>query len=519
MDLADYRERAEAYTVESGREHRRYFAGLKPALELEPIQRRYAELFEPEAVATLRELAGAAQPGSQRRRVRALLGLAVEGHLATATQPLRAELAQREARARLAGAGAGDERGGGGALGYSQAAGAQAAEPDAGRRAALEQQRLLIVAQQLEPLSRELVELEHGRAKALGWSSYREMCAAISGIDYAALQAQAQRLLAATGDALAATLGPAMRWSAGVDGARHSDLPRFFRCAVADRWYPPGARFEALASTLRALGIDIRRQGNVHVDAAARAGKSPRAFCVPLRVPGEIHLVVPRLGGRDDYVALLHEAGHAEHYAWTDPELPFESRRLGDSSVIEGYAFLFDQLADEPDWLSRHTGASEISPMLGQHARASRLLYVRRYCAKLAFELELRAGAGLGSTPREYAQRLSAATTLAWPEATWLTDLDPLLYAAGYLRAWALAAQLRAMLTSRFGAAWYEHAEAGELLRALWRHGQALGAEELAGAVCDGATLDFEPLTRELCGGTAPAAGAGLSRSAASRSR
>ena len=71
----------------------------------------------------------------------------------------------------------------------------------------------------------------------------------------------------------------------------------------------------ALEATLRDLGIDLAAQANVHLDLEQRPAKSPRAFCAPIEVPGRVMLVIAPIGGRDDWEALFHEAGHAEHYA------------------------------------------------------------------------------------------------------------------------------------------------------------------------------------------------------------
>ena len=98
---------------------------------------------------------------------------------------------------------------------------------------------------------------------------------------------------------------------------------RLFRGVKWDAMFPPDRMVPALESTLADLGIDLRGQSNVHVDIEPRPSKDPRAFCAPVLVPSEVHLVIPRVGGRDDYDALMHEAGHAEHYAHVDPSLPW----------------------------------------------------------------------------------------------------------------------------------------------------------------------------------------------------
>src|SRR5262249_59744026 len=111
------------------------------------------------------------------------------------------------------------------------------------------------------------------------------------------------------------------------------------------------------------------------------------AFCAPVRVPDEVYLVLPPVGGVDDYVVLFHEAGHTEHYACVDPALRFEFRCLGDNSVTEAFAFLFDHLIEDPGWLEAHLGIADSTERL-VHARAQRLVYLRPYCGKLGYELE-----------------------------------------------------------------------------------------------------------------------------------
>ena len=103
-----------------------------------------------------------------------------------------------------------------------------------------------------------------------------------------------------------------------LDEARRSDLPRLFRAAHLDDGFPSEGLVGSFRRTLAGLGIDLDSQENVLLDTESRPSKSPRAFCATPRVPEEIHLVVPPIGGREDYSALFHEGGHAEHYGCTD---------------------------------------------------------------------------------------------------------------------------------------------------------------------------------------------------------
>src|SRR6266853_902120 len=142
MDLAEYRGRSEAFTIELGRERHRHFAGLKATLELDPTYARFADLFDAAAVHELRGLAERADAGDRRRRARALLAFGVEGHLGAATRSLDTELARREAAAVL-------ELDDGRALGYRESLLQQAGAADAGERARIEAARLRVVTEQL----------------------------------------------------------------------------------------------------------------------------------------------------------------------------------------------------------------------------------------------------------------------------------------------------------------------------------------------------------------------------------
>jgi hypothetical protein len=274
-----------------------------------------------------------------------------------------------------------------------------------------------------------------------------------------------------------------------------SDLPRFFRAAVEDGLFPADRLIASLLETLRGLGIG--EQANVVLDVEARPSKSPRAFCAPVRVPQEVYLVIAPVGGRDDFSALFHEAGHTEHYAHVDPELPFEFRYLGDNSITEAFAFLLEHLVEDPLWLERRLGVPDPADAIS-YARANRLVYLRRYAAKLAYEMELHGpGDSLDQFAERYGTLLGGALQIEWANQTFLADVDPGFYCACYLRAWALETHLRAYLRQEYGPAWFESAEAGAVLRSIWSEGQRLTPDELLERL-NGERLEFGVLARDL---------------------
>ena len=472
VDSDGYRADAEAFVSALDREYYLHFAGLKDEFEIEAIYARHAALFSRESVDSLR--------GSGSRE---LLRFAAEGYVEQAVKDLSAELARLEAALEVTVDGETHP--------FRQAAVVQANERDPERRRALEAARMQLVEERLNPLLRETLDRSRELVRDLGWPSVRAMTEELSGVDLAALARQTEAFLEQTEPGYEDVVEPRLRAEIGLgfDELERADLAAFFRAPSLDGLFPAERLLPTFEETLAGLGLDSGAPGEVIVDAEPRPKKSPRAFCAPVRVPDEVYLVITRMGGREDYETLLHEAGHAQHYSHVDRSLPFEHRYLGDNSVTEGFAFLLQHLAEDPAWLERRLGIADPGPVVEQ-ARASKLVFLRRYCAKLSYELELQGDGAIDGLDAVYARRLSEAVHVDWPRASWLSDVDAFFYVAAYLRAWALETHVRAELHERFGELWFEQPAAGALLRELWSAGQREPADELL-ARLTGAELDF----------------------------
>lgn len=485
LDLAAYRRDAETFVGEIDRQYYLHLAGHQPRLEIEPIYERHAALFEAQAVAAIREEAGMAAGGTEEaRRLRFLLAFALDGCVGRETRAEAEEAAALEATLEVAVAG---DR-----IGYRQVPVEQANEPDGSRRAELEAARDEVLSTRLNPLYVSALERSHELCRSLGWAGYAAAYADVRGFDLRELERQAVAFIDATEPLYANLMDPRLA-AAGLPPLgelRRSDIPRFLRAPEFDELFPAAELVPSLEATLDGLGFDLRAQPNVHLDTEPRPTKSPRAFCSPVRVPDEIYLVIAPVGGRDDFGALFHEAGHTEHYANTRATLPFEFRHLGDNSVTESFAFLLDHLTANPLWLSDRLGVTDTTAAVAD-ALASKLLFLRRYGAKLSYELELHAPEpDLARMPARYAEVQQAATRIPWPQAAWVSDVDEGFYVACYLRAWALETHWRRALRERFGERWFASADAGRWLLGLWEHGQHLDGDELLAQEL-GETLDF----------------------------
>ncbi len=369
-------------------------------------------------------------------------------------------------------------------------------EPDRERRQRLYAARRTVTAEHLNPLYEESETLRRELARAPG---RRIGARAVRPVRVRAAEgcsAATNAFLDSTDELYRDHVDRQLRRRLGValGDAGPPDLARLWRAPEFDAAFAPERALPALRATLAGLGVDLGAQPNVELDIEARPGKVPRAFCAPVRVPGRVILVLLPQGGQDDYRALFHEAGHTEHFAHIPAGLPAEERVLGDNAVTEGFAFLFEHLLHDPHWLRAHLGAEQ--PEYTAFSALYKLFLVRRYAAKLAYEIELHSGAPLDGLPARYTELLSRAAGVPYPATDYLVDVDEGFYCTCYLRAWALEAQLRDHLRRRFGGEWFGRKEAGALLRELWSLGQSLRAEALLREVAGG-VLDFDVLPAE----------------------
>jgi len=481
VDRAAYSDEAEAFLASLMVEYYEHSAGLKESLEISPIYHKHRRLFRADAV---RALLG----DRASREGLYLAQFAASNAIEDSLRGMTERIATGESQATVSWDG--------GEVPYRQAGILVANEPDPARRRDLEARTAHVTAQ-LNPTRRDRLARSHQLAVSLGFRDYVAMCDELWGLGLAWLGAAMDRLLAQTRDAYRELLSRRLA-AAGVSPAEATtaDLAYVRRGLEFDALFPKDRLLPALRQTLAGLGIELEAQANVSLDVDERPLKSPRAFCAPVRVPGDVRLVIRPRGGHTDFETLLHEAGHLEHFANTRAEAPFAYRCLGDNSVTEGYAFLLGNLVAAPAWLRDVLEARDLRGYL-ELSRLGSLYYLRRYAAKLAYELDLHRAADPGALADRYAAMLGGALDLRVRPENWLQDVDDFLYCACYLRAWIFEVQLRQRLVSAHGERWFSSREAGAVLRDLWALGQEYTADELARRLgYDG--LDVDPLIADL---------------------
>jgi hypothetical protein len=359
------------------------------------------------------------------------------------------------------------------------------------------------VSAELAPLRRDRFQREREYVESVGIAAdYVATFEALSGIDLAALGAECEAFLRETQPMWDEVFPEFVRRGLGIQPAEatRADALALLRARHFDAYFPATTMEERIRGQVREMGIDPLARGRIVFDTGEREGKRSRAFCAPVRIPDEVYLVLRPHGGQADWTTFLHELGHALHFAWTGPDREFEFRWLGDNSVTEGYAMLFDHLTQDARWLARYTALEKREmPRFLRASGFEELHFIRRYCGKLLYERELYGGRVPSSAlPDAYVEHLGAATSFRYESADAFVDVDARFYAARYLRAWQLQAALGEALLERFDEDWWRNPRAGPwILQALFSEGQREMADELAQRV-SGRALTFAPLVRSV---------------------
>jgi hypothetical protein len=497
LTIERLRTQGERFMEELSREYYESLAGLKSEAHLRPIYERHAAINGPEALELVVDMLRSAPAGSEDERAsRLLTEWLAESQSARALAPLDERQIAWEGQAVV-------QLADGRQLPFQRASIEMANTVDRRERLAIESARNVLVERELAPLRRERLDRERELTEKLGLAAnYIATFEKLSGVSVASLRAECETFLRDTEPIWREVYPDFVRKGLGIEPreATRSDALALFRAREFDAHFPGNVLEATVRRQVSEMGIDPLADGRVRLDTEEREGKRSRAFCSPVRVPAEVYLVLRPQGGQGDWTTFLHELGHALHFAYMRPDLPMEYRWLGDNSITEAYAMLFDHRMQDGAWLARYSelGQSRISGFL-RKAGFEELHFLRRYCAKLMYETELYGGEqSWDALPDRYVEQLTSATTFRYARADAFVDVDPRFYAARYLRAWQLQALLNETLTEQFDEDWWRNPRAGPwIVHSLFGEGQRELAQEQAFRV-SGRELSFAPLVRSI---------------------
>ncbi len=497
MSVERLRRDGEAFMQELSLEFYESLSGLKGEAQIQRVYAKYRAIFSEDALDAAREMfAGSAEGSDERRSARILLDWQVESRSGQQLASLdeREIEWEGEALVRLP-----DGR----EIPFQRVAIDIANSQDREERAMIEKARVTVVERDLAPLKRERIQRERDITESVGIApGYNATWELLSGISLGALREECAAFLRDTQSMWDDVAGEVVKRVLGmtVREASRADALALFRAREFDAFFPARDMESTIRGQVAEMGIESSANGRIRFDTGEREGKRSRAFCSPVKVPDEVYLVLRPHGGQTDWNTFLHEYGHALHFAYMRPDLPMEFRFMGDNSVTEGYAMLFDHLMQDSGWLQRYTGLDKKTvPAFLRSAGFEELHYLRRYCAKFIYETQLYGGEqSFDALPDIYVELLTKATSFQYSTADAFVDVDPRFYSARYLRAWQFQALYTESLVERYDADWWRNPRCGPwMVDALFGEAQRELAHEQAMRVT-GRTLGFAPLIRSV---------------------
>lgn len=418
MQVEGYRQRLEQFDESLNRGLYYYYSGIKDRLETSGIYSEYSDLFTFERIREIEAEIERAKKSSEslEKSLARLRWFAVEHHLNSRVSSLSQEISALEARRTFEW----DRK----EIAFVQIPLFLNQESSAVRRGQLNAMRISTM-NEVESLKRERLAVLRAASVELGFRSYLDVCQSCTGISYADPAAQLDKLMAATADIYLERLNSSLQVTIGLSAneARHCDAWYWRWKNQAWHFFTQERLIAAVEETFSRLDLRPERSGSISMDLEKRPLKSPRPFCVAIRVPTEIKIVLLPRGGYNDYAALLHESGHAHHLAWMDPSLPAEHRIWGDRGLSETYAYLFEYLLTDREWL-RETFHLTPPDGLFRFQVLYRAFLVRRYAGKLRSAITLYQEAVPCNAPETYAEFSRQCTGLRHDPELYLEDPD-----------------------------------------------------------------------------------------------
>lgn len=464
------------FTQELTKEYYQFASGLKPDLSLNSVYSKYSFLFLEETLAGIRsELNNKNINEDKGKKLKYLLEALYAGTFGNRVKDLREKISVLESTGMIEPVE--EEK-----IKYINSENHLYNNNSRDKREKIRKARCRFIDENLNVCLIEEFEIEQEFIHGLGYSDKIQMFNELSGIDLYKLNLQLKDFLNKTDTVYSELLTKFAKDKLGISNGKLSrhDIYYMMRGYEFDYVFPAEKIIKTAVTLTDGMGIDLYAEGRISFDIAPGEKKSPRAFCAPVSIPREIYLVLNPHGGVSDYSAFLHEMGHALHFAHVSLELETEYKFFGDNSVSEGFALVFDHLLFDKIWLNSFISTdSKILSEYLDYCVLKELLMIRRFAAKLEYEIKLNVGKDISGKREQYCDIFEKITKINYDEEEFLTDVDPYFYCARYLRAWMFQAELSKYLRGNFGKDWFLKKKSGDFLRDIWSFGQKYSADEL----------------------------------------
>ncbi len=359
-----------------------------------------------------------------------------------------------------------------------------------------EQEARRLLAKEIRSLCRFLAPFSHATWQAmlaavgedLGYRDYPTYCQAKRGKPLEDVARLARQFLDITSYRYHKLISPWLEAATGLslDAAIRFDAIYLLGLRYLDQYFPRSDLKETIREYFSRSGIEIFNNSRLTIHAARTSGS--QSFCMPIRIPRDIHIIIgPGLGWLD-LEALFHELGHALSLIYTDEGLAPKYKDFYQSLALsESFAFLLQRLCMSRYFLTEVLGLKRaMAEMISQVHGAKLLILARRYAAKSIIEFENFSRGWIQRGQDLYARILKQETGFSYDPETYLFDLMPDFYAMDYFTAFLGASCMWEYLVAQLGENWVLDKKVFTILKDWWRNGNRYDLLDFLEKFCKG---------------------------------
>lgn len=386
------------------------------------------------------------------------------------------------------------------AMTYRQACAQQRFEKDREKREYIFHKRLIALTE-LNDLYRELWLKTYKTVSQLSQKNYITFYESIFQTNLKKLTTVFDDFLIQTDDLYTQYLDKYLHEKVGIsfENAALHDISHLFSGSFFDKCFDEKLLVSIAAETMDGLGLDLTAGGNITIDVTRRKNKSRRGFVSLIKTPDQIMLCQGLTKGEIAFTNFFHELGHAQHCAHISPSLDFEYRYLNLESSSEGFAFFFEDIIRNRNWLNNYVNFAnkEQFESYREFSLFLVLFNTRSTIANLKYELLFHADVDFQKKPELCHDIFTNALKIPYPRELYFEIIDPGFYSVCYLLGGILESNLLQFCTENFGQNWFSEPKVGTLLKELWSKGGQLNVQHVLSKTSHNNELDITPLVQK----------------------
>lgn len=218
---------------------------------------------------------------------------------------------------------------------------------------------------------------------------------------------------------------------------------------------------------------------SISIERCDTDGINGNACCIPIEIPNDIRIILPKETTLATLKSFLHELGHALSLAAIDAENELFYKLIPNDIVQEIYAVTFEKLFLNDLFMQEYNIILDKS--IVQILKFHGFYHSRLMAAKTIFQYEVFTNNNISKSALFYEQLFSDVLMVPIKPVKSIMDIEFERNAIQYFLANEISEKLITGLVKNCGEAWYKSKNAIVIQKSLWNRGGKLNSDEIEG--------------------------------------